>query len=213
MDLSNLGDLAKQMQDAYSDGLGAMNKAGETVAEDMKPDHEIEVNIKLNADIEGRKYLVESNLLFEIELNPFLGEGSDRSEELSTLLDGIGVDLGDDKAAVMEQLGNPRVVGVIKKIETKDLEVSNEKGKVDASLNDKGTILLTIKDKDILVNFESVLSFPNHTDLYVAIPSMEEMQKHIVLDMQGLDKKVEFKWQEKDKDGLSVEGDIQIKEI
>jgi hypothetical protein len=31
--------------------------------------------------------------------------------------------------------------------------------------------------------------------------------------MQGLDKKVEFKWQEKDKDGLSVEGDIQIKEI
>jgi hypothetical protein len=211
MDLSNLGNLAKQMQDAYSGGLDSMNKAGETVAKDITPDHEVEVNIKLSASIEGNEYSLDSNILFEIELEPFLGEGEDHTEELSKALEGL--DVGGDKDAIMKQLGQPRVIGVVKKIDTKELKVSNEKGEVKTKLNDKGTILITIDGNKGLVNFESVLSFPDNTDLYIAIPSMEKMQKNIVLDMKDLDKKVEFKWVEKDKDDLRVEGNIQIKKI
>ncbi len=213
MDLSNLTDLANQMQDAYSEGLGAMDEAQKEVVKDMKPDHEIDVDIKLSANIEGHEYEVDSNIVFEIELKPFLDGEFSKQGDLSKALDGLDVDLGDDKDAVMQQLGKPRVIGAVKKIDTKTLKVSNDKGSVDVDLNRDGTLLATIDGDKMSINFESVLSFPDNTDLFVVIPSMEKMQENIVLDIKDLDKKVDFKWIEKDKDGLKVEGSIKVEEI
>jgi hypothetical protein len=207
-DLGNLGDLAKQMSDAYSAGTDAMNKAGKEVAKDMKPDHEVEMEIKLSAKVEGHDYKVDSTVVFEIELDPVL---SAQSGDLSKALDSLDVDLGDDKAAVMEQLGQPRAVGVVKSIETKELKVSDKEGPAKVKLNKDGTLLATINKKQIEINCESVFSFPDNPDLFVAIPSMEKMQKNIVIPLDKLTKKVSFKWMEKDKDNLKVDGSVVIK--
>lgn len=212
-DLSKLSDLTKQMEDAYSQGMGAMNQAGKEVAKDMNPDHEIFVDIKISANIEGKPYKVDGTITFNIELDPILAAASSPMGNLSSLLDGLDVDLGNDKDAVMEQLGQPRAIGVVKSIDIKKIELHNDKGKLDVKLNKDGTLLATIKDDKILVNFESVLSFPEHTDAYVAIPSMEMMQKNISLDIKKLDKEVKFSWEEKDKDNLKVSGDVKLLKI
>lgn len=207
MDLSNLSNLANQMQDAYSKGLGSMNSATEEVKKDMKPTHEILVNIKLSAKVENHDYRVESKITFDIDLDSILNA---QSGDIAKALEGLNMDLGDDKDAVMEQLGQPRAIGVVKDIDTKTLEISNKDGKVETELNKKGSLLATLKDKTLLINFESVLSFPKNTDVFVAIPSMEKMQKNIVLDTKNITKKIEFSWTEKDKDNLKVEGDLKI---
>lgn len=215
-DLSNLGalgDLAKQMEEAYSTGTDAINQAGEQVAENMDPDHEIEVNIKLDAKVEGHVYRVDAEIVFEIELEPILQAADSPMGDLNSLLDGLDVDLGDDKGAVMEQLGQPRAVGVVKKIKTNKLEVSDKKGKVKTELNKKATLLATIKDKKILFNFEGVFSYPSNPNLFIAIPSMEKMQKNIVVDLDKINKKIEFSWTEKDKDNLKISGTLSISKI
>ena len=131
--------------------------------------------------------------------------------DLSSALDGLGVDLGSDKDAVMKQLSQPRAVGIVKNIEINELEVSNHDGKVDAELNKDGSLLATIKNETLVINCESVFSFPNHNDVFVAIPSMEKMQENIVIDLKKKEKLVSFEWIEKDKDNLKVSGSIQIK--
>ncbi|MDD3647415.1 MAG: hypothetical protein PHS44_02845 [Candidatus Dojkabacteria bacterium] len=209
-DLGGLGDLAKQMQDAYTDGTNAMNKAGKEAAKDMKPDHEIELDIKLSAKVEGHDYRVDARVTFEIELNPILGSGAG---DLSKALEGLDVDLGDDKGAVMDQLGQPRAIGVVKDIEVKELVLSNDAGKVDAELNKDGTLLATLKDGELLINCESVFSFPDNPDVYVAIPSMDKMQKNMVIGLKEKGKKKVFNWTEKDKDNLEVEGSIILREL
>ncbi|MDD4382354.1 MAG: hypothetical protein PHE21_03360 [Candidatus Dojkabacteria bacterium] len=210
MDISNLGDLAKQMQDAYSSGTSAMNQAGKEVAKDIKPDHEIEVNIKLSADIEGHKYKVDGKIIFEIELDPIL---ESQSGDLASALEGLNVDLGEDKDAVLEQLGQPRAVGIVKKIDLKEIHVENDDGQVKTNLNKDGTILVTIDGKKLRINFESVLSYPNNSDLYIAIPSMEEMQKNIFVDIKKIESKISFNWIEKDKDNLKIEGSLKLSKI
>jgi len=207
MDLSNLSNLAEQMQDAYSKGLGSMNSAAEEVKKDIKPTHEILVNIKLSAKVENHDYKVDSKITFDIDLDSILNA---QSEDIAKALEGLNMDLGDDKDAVMEQLGQPRAIGVVKDIDTKTLEISNKDGKVETELNKKGSLLATLKDKKLMINFESVLSFPKNTDVFVAIPSMEKMQKNIVVDTKDITKKIEFNWIEKDKDNLKVEGDLKI---
>ena len=209
-DLGKLGDMAKQMQDAYSEGSKAMNKAGKAVAKDVKPDHEIELNIKLSAKVEGHDYEVDTKVTFKIELNPILSLAASPKGDLSVALEGLDTDLGDDKDAIIEQLGQPRAVGVVKKIKTKKLVLYNDSGKVKAKLNKDGTLLATIKKDKILINCESVFSFPKHTDVYVAIPSMEAMQKNIVVPIKNKSKKVTFSWKEKGKDNLKVEGSVKI---
>ncbi|MCD4756513.1 hypothetical protein K8R20_02780 [bacterium] len=210
MDISNLGDLAKQMQDAYSDGTDVMGKAGKEVAKDMKPDHEIELDIKLSAKVEGYDYLVDATITFEIEINPVLqSSGGD----LSALLDGLDVDMGDDEDAIMQQLGQPRVIGVVKDIEVRNIILNNSEGRVKADLNREGTLLATVKGDEILVNCESVFSFPKLTDVFVAIPSMETMHGNIVIPLKDIEKKISFKWVEKDKNNLKVEGSIKFKAL
>ena len=210
MDLSNLGDLAKQMEDTYSSGLGAVDSVNDEVAKDMVPTHEILVDIKLEAEIEGHSYKVDSIITFEIDLDSILNA---KTGDLSTALEGLNIDLGNDKDAVMKQLGQPRAVGVVKDIKTKTLEISNPDGKVKAKLNKKGSLLATLKKDQLLLNFESVFSYPKHTDVFIAIPSMEKMQKNIVVDIKNLKEKKNFKWIEKDKDNLKVEGTIEIKKL
>jgi len=208
MDFSKLGDLAKQMEDTYSSGLSSVDQASEAATSEINPDHEIKVGIKLNAKIEDREYSVDSDLVFEIELNSVL-ESANSSGDIGSLLDGLGVDLGTDKDAVMEQLGQPRAVGRVKKIKTKKLEVSDKKGKVKAELNKKGTILATIKDGEILFNFDGVFSYKN-PNLLIAIPSTEKMQENIRVKIDDLKKEVEFEWVEKNKDNLKISGTLQV---
>lgn len=210
--MGGLGQLMQQMKNAYSEGQGAMNKAGKAVAEDMNPDHEIELDIKLAAKIEGHDYKVDAKVIFEIELNPVLEAADSPMGDLSKVLSGMGVDLGDDKEAVEEQLGQPRAVGVVKEIKLKELVLSNKKGKVNAELNKDGTLLATVKKGKLLINCESVFSFPNNTDVFVAIPSMEKMQENIVVDLKK-DKVIGFSWVEKDKDNLKVSGTLKIREL
>ncbi len=212
-DLSKLADLAKEMEDAYSQGTDAMSQAGKEVAKDMKPDHRIDLDIQLDAKIEGHDYKVDAEVIFDIELDSVLQVSGSGKGDLSKALEGLDVDLGDDKDAVMEQLGQPRAVGVVKKINTKELVLNNKEGKVKADLNKDGTLLATIKGKKILINCEAVFSFPKNTDVFVAIPSMEKMQKNMIVDLDDLDKPVKFSWTEKDKDNLKVSGTIKITKI
>ena len=188
-DLSNLEGLTKQMQDAYAGGLSATDTVTDEVTKDMTPTHEIVVDIKLDANIEGKEYSVDSKITFEMDLDSILNA---QTGDLASALEGLDVDLGDDKDAVMEQLGQPRAVGVVKKIDTKTLEISNKEGKVDTDLNKKGTILATLKEDKLLFNFESTLSFPKNTDVFIAIPSMEKMQEEIVVPVKDLTKKVDI---------------------
>ncbi len=210
-DLGSLGKLAKQMEDAYSDGMSAMNQAGEQVAQDINPDHEIQVSIELKAQVQGHKYHVEAEINFDIELEPILQAQNSPMGDLSSVLDGLDVDLGDDKEAVMEQLGQPRAIGVVKKIKLIDLKVSNKKGPVQAQLNKKATILATLKDSKLSFNFEGVFTYPDQTDLFIAVPSMEKMQKNIIIDLNIKSHTVKFKWIEKDKDNLQIQGSLTLK--
>jgi hypothetical protein len=212
-DLGKLGKLAEQMQNAYSEGLNAMNMAGEIAAEEMNPDHEVELVIDLSAQVENHTYHVDATVLFNIELNPVLEAASSPMGNLSALLDGLGVDLGDDKDAVMDQLGQPRAVGSVKRIDLRDLTLSDDSGKLDAALNKKGSLLGTIAEDMITFNCEGVFSYPDLPGCYAAIPSMEAMQEHLSIPITDLYTTITFQWQEPEKDNLKVNGTIQIKPL
>ena len=205
-DLSSLADLAKKMQGAYGEGLSSISDINKEVATNSKPSHKVNINIKLSAKVEGHDYSFEGLLVFEIDLDSIL---SSQSGDLSGLLDGLDVDLGNDKDAVMEQLSQPRAVGLLKKSKVK-IKLSNPAGKINAKINKDGQILATLKDDKFLFNFESAVSFPAYLDAFYAIPSMEMMQKKVFVDAKKLDKKKSFLWKEKDKDNLSVSGSISI---
>lgn len=217
MDLPDFGDLsnlAKQMQDAYSQGLGAMNQAGEIAAADMEPDYKIILDMKLSASIEGHAYQVDATVTFNIELQPILDAAQNSSlGDLSSLLSGLGVDLGDDADAVMEQLGQPRAIGAVSDIDLQKLVLFGPNGKIDAHLNEKGSLLATLTDGKLHINCESVFSFPKHTDAFVAIPGMEAMQENIVLDLDNLEERQTFQWTEPDKDNLQASGTIHCEAL
>ena len=213
MDLPDFGDLsnlAKQMQDAYSQGLNAMNQAGEIAAADMNPDHQIVLDIEQSAKVEGHAYQVDAIVTFDIELQPILDAAQNASMgDLSSLLSGLGVDLGDDADAVMEQLGQPRAIGVVSDIDCRKLILTGSNGKIDAQLNEKGTLLATLTDGQLHINCESVFAYPDHPDAFMSIPSMEAMQENIILDLDNPDEEQAFSWTEPDKDNLQVSGTIR----
>lgn len=213
-DFGELSNLAKQMQDAYSQGLGAMNQAGEIAAADMDPDHKIVLEMNLSAQIEGHAYQVDATVIFDIELQPIIDAAQNSPlGDLSALLGGLGVDLGDDADAVMEQLGQPRAIGVVSEVELRKLVLFGANGKIDAHLNEKGTLLATLTEGTLHINCESVFSYPEHTDAFVAIPSMEAMQENIVLGLESLEEKQAFQWTEPDKDNLQVSGTIHFEPL
>lgn len=217
MDLPDFGDLnnlAKQMQDAYSQGLGAMNQAGEIAAADMEPDYKIMLDMKLSANVEGHDYQVDATITFNIELQPILDAAQDSPlGDLSALLGGLGVDLGDDADAVMEQLGQPRAIGAVSDIDLRKLVLFGPNGKINAQLNGKGTLLATLTDGKLHINCESVFAYPEHTDAFIAIPSMEAMQENIVLDLDNLEEKQAFQWTEPYKDNLHASGTIHCEAL
>lgn len=212
-DLGKLGDLAKQMQDAYEGGMDAMNQAGDIVSESANPDHEVIVEIEISAQVENHPYHVDGTVHFNIELAPVLEASQSPMGNLSGLLDGLGVDLGEDKDAVMAQLGQPRAVGVVREIELRDLTLYGDSGKLDAELNSQGTLLATISDESIAFNCESVFSYPEMPGCHAAIPSVEAMQENLVVQLSALYQLAAFEWREADKDHLAVKGTLQIKPL
>jgi hypothetical protein len=208
-DFNQLGNMAKKIQNAYSEGMQAMNQAGDPTAETMEPDHQIIIEIKLSAHVEGHPYEVDTKITFDIELQPVLDTVDSPLGDLSSLLGGLGVDLGEDTEAVMTQLGQPRAIGVVSTIDLKKLTLFGPEGRITTTLNKKGTLLATLKDGKMHVNCEGVFSYPDHTDAFVAISGMEAMQANMCLDLDHMDEKQTFEWSEPDKDNLEAAGTIQ----
>ncbi len=208
-DFDQLGGLAKKMQKAYSEGMQAMNQAGDTAAEGVEPDHQIIIEIELSANVEGHSYEVDAKITFDIELQDVLDAQKSPLGDISSLLGGLGVDLGEDTDAVMSQLGQPRAIGVVSSIDLKKLTLFGPEGKITTTLNEKGTLLATLKDGKMHVNCESVLTYPDHTEAFVAIPDTEAMQANIILRLDQLEEKQSFAWTEPAKDNLKASGTIR----
>ena len=214
IDFGAIGDAMKDLQNAYSNGLGAMNQAGKEMAEEMEPSHRIIVDVKVSAQTEGHDYGVDTHLEFLADLNSIL---QSQSGDIMSLLSGLNADLSEeDQAMVAKQLGKPKCIAVIDQIDTKKLLLYSEDGRENAKLNKDGTMLISL-DKEVLsFSFESVLSFPElaaNKTLYFSIPSMEKMQKNIKVPLNKLDKKVSYKWNEKDKDNLKIEGTLKLESL
>lgn len=208
MDFSNFGDLMDQMKDAYEDGINAMNSMSDLVAEDMDPTHRIDVDIILDGSAEGHPYKVDASLTFLIDLDTIIQAVQSPMGDLSSLLGQMGVDLGGEADAVMEQLSQPRAVGVLKEVNVRTLLIANDQGQVNTGLNEKGTLLAVITDNCLKMNFEGVFSYPEMPDVYMILPTTDKMQENIKFDLDELDQPVAFSWI--DQDGLSVSGEARI---
>ena len=211
MDFSNLGGLFDQMKDAYEDGINAMNGMSDRVAQDMDPTHQIEVDIKLEGNAEGHPYKVDAELLFSIDLDTLVQAAESPMGDLSAVLGQLGVDLGGDADAVMEQISQPRSVGVLKNVTENELVVHAESGRVDASLNEKATLLATLEDGQLRMNFEGVFTYPENPGLFIIVPSGEQMQENICFGMDALNAPLNFEWV--DQDGLKVSGSARISSL
>lgn len=214
IDLDSLGDAMKGMQDAFAQGLGAIDQVNEEVAQDMEPTHKIIINVNLSAKVEGHDYLVDAKLIFKADLNSILkAQGGD----IASLLGGLDVDLSDKEAGqVAEQLGQPRCIAVLDDYKVNELKLSSDKGKLEKGINEKATMLITLNKNKLSFSFESVFALPKEQakqTVYTVIPSQEQMQKHVVVEKEKLEKKITFSWMEKDKDNLKIKGDLQILKI
>lgn len=214
IDFSAIGDAMKGLQNAYSDGLGAMNQAGEEVEENMTPSHQIIVDCKLSANVENHPYKVEAHLEFEADLDSILNANTG---DIGALLSGLNAGLSEDEQGqVAEQLGKPRCIAVLKNSTTNKLELHSNEGEIEEGINKKATMLITLEDGKLSFSFESVFALPElqaTKTIYSAMPSQEEMQKHIVMDKEHLEEVAHFQWTEKDKDNLNITGTLSIEEI
>ncbi|MBN2087273.1 hypothetical protein JW758_02915 [Candidatus Peregrinibacteria bacterium] len=214
IDFSAFGNAMKDLQNAYSDGLGAMNQAGEEVAENMVPSHKIIIDCKLSANVESHPYKVDAHLEFEADLDSILNA---ESGDIGALLSGLNVGLSDEEQEqVAEQLGKPRCIAVLKDSTINSLELHSNEGKIKEGINKKATMLISLEGEKISFSFESAFALPKLQavkTIYSAIPSQEEMQKNIVINKKNLDKKIHFNWTEKNKDNLKIEGTLIIKKI
>ena len=211
--LKALSKMADGMKEAYGEGLAAMDMAGEMATEDIEPDHEIELAIRLRAQVEGRPYKVDATVIFEVELGSVLDAPESPMAQIMAALGGAGVDLGEDADAVMEQLGTPRLVGRVREIETRELEMHGPDGRIDAALNRGGTALVTMDDGELRINCEGVFSYPQHPGCYAALPAMEAMQSNVVVAMESIGEVCEFDWTEADKDNLQVSGTVVVRPL
>ncbi|MBN2082366.1 hypothetical protein JW859_09190 [bacterium] len=208
-----LGNLAENLKDAFAEGLEAMHQAGDIAAEEMEPDHEVELAIQLTARVEGHPYKVDALVTFALELAPVLITPHSPLAAIAAALGSAGVDLGEDHDAVMEQLGMPRVIGAVTNISTQELELHGPDGRIQAELNRDASLLVTVENGQLRLNCEGVFSFPQHTGAYYAVPSMAAMQANLVIDRNNLDVPVKFDWTEPDKDNLRVSGTVVIRPL
>lgn len=97
-----------------------------------------------------------------------------------------------------------------------ELKLISDKGKMEKGINEKATMLITLNKNKLSFSFESVFALPKgqaKQTVYNVIPSQEQMQKHVIVESEKLDKKITFFWTENDKDNLKIKGDLQILEI
>jgi hypothetical protein len=214
IDFGELGEAMEGLQNAFSEGLGAIDQADEEATKGTKPSHLIIINIKASAKIESHNYLVDAHLEFLADLNSIL---ETKTGDVASLLGGLDVDLSKEESSqVVEQLGKPRCVGYLDKFKINKLELHSNKGKIKDGVNKEATMLITLEDKKLHLSFESVFALPKlqaAQTVYNVIPSQEKMQKNVVFDIDKLDKKTTFSWIEKDKDGLKIKGSAEIKKL
>lgn len=211
-DFGAISKAMKDLQDAYAGGLGAMEEASQQTAEEMNPSHRIIVDTKLSANVESHDYKVDTHIEFIADLNSIL---ENQAGDITSLLSGLNEELSEEeKAQVAEQLGKPKCIAIVDKINTKELELHSEEGSENTELNKEGTMLISLEGEKLTFSFESILSFPKLTSqktVYFTIPSMQKMQENITLPLNKLDQKTTFSWQEKDKDNLKIKGTLQLK--
>lgn len=213
-DLGSLEEAMKNLQNAFSQGLSAMNQAGEEATEDMDPDHRIIVDAELKANVEGRNYINNVHLEFLAELNSILDA---ETGDIGALLAGLGVDLSEEESGqVADQLGKPRVIAALDSFEQKQLDLYSSDGKIDTGINENGNMLITLEDEKLHFSFNSVVALPEiqtQKELYYAIPSQQIMEENIVLPLENRNETIRFSWEEKDKDGLKVSGQLRLEEL
>jgi len=213
-DLGSLEEAMNNLQNAFSQGLSAMNQAGEEATEDMDPDHRIIVDAELKANVEGRNYINNVHLEFLAELNSILDA---ETGDIGALLAGLGVDLSEEESGqVADQLGKPRVIAALDSFEQKQLDLYSSDGKIDTGINENGNMLITLEDEKLHFSFNSVVALPEiqtQKELYYAIPSQQIMEENIVLPLENRNETIRFSWEEKDKDGLKVSGQLRLEEL
>lgn len=213
-DLGSLGKAMQDLKNVYSEGFGAINQAEEEVAENLEPNHKIKIEVQLSANVENHVYKINTDLEFVADLDSILNS---ETGDIASLLQNLDVDLDQNESKqVIEQLGKPRCIGILKKFKIKEIELHSEQGKIKEGINPQGTILITLENKKINLAFESVFALPKlqtEQTLYYALPSQEKMQKNIVLETNNLDQKTSFQWTEKDKDNLKITGSVKISKL
>lgn len=211
IDFGSIEDALKDLENVYSEGLGAMNQASQKATEDIKPSHKIIVDVETSAKVEGRNYKVNANLEFIADLNSILNA---QTGDIGALLSGLNAGLSEKESKqVTEQLSQPRCIAKLNKFKIKELEFHSDKGKLKEGINKKGVMLIKLDNKKLHLSFESVFAFPElqtKQTLYYAIPSQEKMEKNVVLDIKNPNKKISFSWTEKDKDNLKIKGSLKI---
>lgn len=213
-DFSDLEKFAKEMKNAYDLGNNAVESVNHQSTKNINPDHIVDIKVNLKANIDGKMYKVDSHLLFEIELNQILPSTNCSSSDLNSLINDLGIDLGEDKDAVLNQLSNPRTIGRLREIKKEFIEVYDSNKKlVKVNLNKNAVILATLKNNILEFNFEGVFTYPKNSNLLIALPSTQKMQENIQVNLNKLEEKIEFNWLEKEKDDLKVSGELQIKKI
>lgn len=214
IDFSSLWDALEDLQNVYSEWLQSMGKVNEEIAKDMNPTHKVLINVKLSARVENHNYYIDSQLEFLADLNSILNS---ESHNLSSVLEWLNLDLSwEESNQVIEQLWKPRCVGMLNNFKINEIELHTDNWEISEGINKKANMLITLEDNKLHLSFESAFALPElqtKETLYYAIPSQEEMQKNVVLNLEDLNKWVDFEWQEKDKDNLKIKGHLEIKEI
>jgi len=216
VDSSELGEAVQQMQETYADGIAITQKVKTELVDEIDPSHQVIINIELTANVDGKKYYLDAELIFLAELEDFLNLEDSSIDEMPDVLDELkDVELDEqEESAVLEQLSIPRALAVLDDVNIRDFELYGEKGLVNSKLNESAVLLMTKQDGSLLLNFEEVFTYPQIKEhLHYAIPSAEKMQDNIIVDIALLDEKFDFEWEEEDNYALTVQGTVQIKEL
>lgn len=213
-DLGAISKAMEGMQDAYAQGLGAINAASDQVGKDMNPSHRITTDVQLSANVQNHEYKVDAHLEFVADLDQIINS---QSGDIASLLGGLGVDLSAaESSQVIDQLGKPRCIAVLDKYEINKLVLFGKTGRIKKGINPKATMLITLDNKKLHLSFESVFALPqkqSKQEIYNVIPSQEKMQQHVVIPIDRLSIPKSFKWKETDKDNLRILGKVRIEKI
>lgn len=216
IDLGAIAGALEGLQGAFAAGLDAIGQAEEEAAGDMEPTHEIVVEVELQARVEGHEYAVEATLRYQADLASILSAQMPAGG-LADALGELGIDLGSGEGgAILEQLGRPRVVGVLRGVDVEKHVVHSEDGPEDAAPALGSTMLVTLDGSVLRMSFERAFSYPelqSRKVVYCAVPSSTEMEEHVVVEVARMATAVAFGWEEEDKGPLVINGSVAIREL